>query len=400
MVRCGFVEPFSTGTMSAKRIYCVAHRFAVIGCFLLVMSSLGCATVKGEKYTYKTMPKSLIAGVRENPQTIDLTRLASASAKSDVLDKGDVVEITIAAGLNEKDNIKIPVRIQDDGYANIVQVGSIKLAGLEMEAAEAEIVHECIGRGLYRNPSVTLTMKKQRTNRIMVAGAVKKPSVYELPRGQCDLLSALSRAEGLDPTAGTQVVIRNPGANSGSRPDRVAGTLRNGVDPVGHSVELASSMTDTIKVDLVSATKNGTGGYQLEDGAVVYVERRDPEPLHVLGLVTRPGRFEFPIAEELRVVSAIALAGGVSSQAADKIFVIRRKPGSVNAPIDPTNPDRIQTVIIQISLANAKQLAASDIRLEPGDVVSVEQTPLTFMLDTFKKIGFNLAGSVPLLGLF
>ena len=380
----------------------IAMSFRIFCGFLVALSSLGCATIKGEKYTFQSLPSQYVAGVRENPQTVDLTRLASASRKSDVLDRGDVVEITIAAGLSEKDTVKLPVRIEEDGTANIPQIGRVALAGLKMEAAEAAIVYECVERGLYRNPNITMTMKSQRTNRIMVAGAVKKPSVYNLPRGQCDLLSALSSAEGLADAAGTQVVIRNPGVNaglnSGSGSSKVAGKNREGVDQVGHSVELTGSSSDTIKVDLVSATKNGTGGYELEDGAVVYVEKRDPEPLHVLGLVTKSGRYEFPIAEELRLLDAIALAGGVSSLAANKVYVIRRKPGTELESIDVKKPDRVKTYIIQLSLANAKQKAEANIRLEPGDVVSVEQTPLTFMLDLFKRVGMNLGGSIPLVG--
>lgn len=377
---------------------------------VLAISSFGCATVKGEKYTSKNLPPSYIAGARENPQTVDLTRLASTARKSDVLDRGDVVEVVIAAGLNEKDTIRLPLRIEEDGYASIPEIGRVKLAGLKLEAAEAAIVYECVDKGLYRNPNVTMTMKSQRTNRIVVMGAVKKPSTYHLPRGQCDLLSAISEADGLDQNAGTQVVIRNPGNFAGDGASKVAKVVTDDIEAVnhletsddgtvgGHSIEMAGSATDTVTVDLVSATKNGTGGFQLEDGAVVYVERRDPEPLHVTGLVTRAGRFEFPIAEEVRVLDAIALAGGTSSLGANKVYVIRRKPGSEMHPIDPQNPDKVQTFIIQTSLANAKQKADSNIRLQPGDVVSVEQTPLTFTLDLFKRIGMNVGGSFPLVG--
>ncbi|HEY0983879.1 MULTISPECIES: polysaccharide biosynthesis/export family protein [unclassified Schlesneria] len=377
---------------------------------ILTLTSLGCATIKGEKYTTKDLPPDLIAGARENPQTVDLSRLASTARKSDVLDRGDVVEVVIAAGLNEKDTTRIPLRIEEDGYANIPEIGRVKLAGLKLEAAEAAIVYECIEQGLYRNPNVTMTMKSQRTNRIVVMGAVKKPSTYHLPRGQSDLLAAISEADGLDETAGTQVVIRNPGSPFGEAGGKFAGLSDQGLQTVnhidtsedgtigGHSIELAGAGNDTVTVDLVSATKNGTNGYQLEDGAVVYVERRDPEPLHVTGLVTRAGRFEFPIAEEVRVLDAIALAGGTNSLGANKVYVIRRKPGSDLGPIDPKNPDRVQTFIIETTLANAKQKADANIRLQPGDVVSVEQTPLTFTLDLFKRVGMNIGGSFPLVG--
>ena len=101
----------------------------------------------------------------------------------------------------------------------------------------------------------------------------------------------------------------------------------------------------------------------------------------------------------MRVTDAIALAGGVSSLAADKIFVIRRKPKDGSAQVvDSTNPDQVETVIIQVSLANAKQKASSNIRLAPGDVVSVEQTPITFVLELFKRASMNFGGTIPLLG--
>ena len=370
-----------------------------LGSLFVMLTSIGCATVHGEKYTFQNVPRHLIASIRENPQTVDLTRLGTATTNSDILDRGDVIEVTIAAGLNEKEKSVIPIRIKDDGFGDIPEIGTVKLAGMKLTEAEAEIYHECVTKGLYRSPGITVLMKEQRKNRIMVAGAVKKPAIYEIPRGQCDLLAALSKAEGLDTTAGTQVVIRNLASRNGSQPESIASSPGHGIDAIGHSVEQVSAMSDTIKVDLVSATKNGTSGYPLEDGAMVYVEKRDPEPLHVMGLVTRPGRFEFPIAEEVRVTDAIALAGGVSSLAADKIFVIRRKPKDGSAQVvDSTNPDQVETVIIQVSLANAKQKASSNIRLAPGDVVSVEQTPITFVLELFKRASMNFGGTIPLLG--
>ena len=365
----------------------------------VILSSFGCATVSGEKYSHKNLPRHLIAGIRENPQTIDLTRLASSTSSSDVLDRGDVITVTVTAGLDEKDKSEILVRIQDDGFGDLPEIGRVQLAGLRIAAAEAEIYQQCVAKGLYRSPGVTVLMKEQRTNRIMVVGAVKKPAVYDLPRGQSDLMTALSKAEGLDPSAGTQVIIRNLSNHHGSRPDSIAGAPGNSIDTIAHNVQGASSGSDTVKIDLVSATKNGSGGLQLEDGAMVYVEKRDPEPLHVLGLVAKPGRFEFPIAEELRVTDAIALAGGVSSMAANKIFVIRRKPvDSAQKNADPANPDRVETIVIEVSLANAKRDAKENLRLAPGDVVSVEQTPTTVVLELFKRASMNFGGTIPLLG--
>ena len=370
----------------------------VAGLLMLLSLVAGCQTTSGDKFTFRNMPPELLAVRRENVQTLDLTRLARASANSDVIDRGDVIEVAISAGLDEKDTVKLPVRVNDDGIATLPEIGPIALAGMEMEAAEAAIVLACVERQLYRKPNVTVTMKRQRMNLVTVMGAVKKPDVYELPRGHSDLLAAIVAAGGLEKDAGTIVEIRNPDRSTGSRPDPIAsGTIPevNTVGLTGGSTDSAatdalaigsttSGQMQTIRVDLVSATKTGTGGYLISDGAVVRIEKLDPEPLHVMGLVRKPDRYVFPIAEDVRVTDAIALAGGTSQSVCDKIFVIRRKANGSD------------TAVVQVSLREAKRNSQANLRLAPGDVVSVEQTPATVMMEALTIVRFGISSSLPL----
>lgn len=361
----------------------------------LTIFTAGCASgPQGELYTVDKLPQTMVAASRDKVKTINLSRLSSAPGNTELIDKGDVLQVNIAAGLNEKDIVPLTVRVRDDGNADIPVIGPVYVAGLEMESAEAEIAKACIQRQLYRAPHVTVTMKKQRVNRVMVVGAVKNPGPYELPRRTSDLLAALVAAGGLADDAGTNVEIRNPrkglpGGDS-SPPPIASGNTEGGVDAVGFSVpvDAISSRTESIKVDLISATKAGTGGYQVLDGGVVMVEKRDPEPVHVLGLVRTPNRYEFPIDQDLRVLDAIALAGGVSNSMANKIYVIRRKPNSH------------ETAIVEMNISDAKRRDANNLRLSPGDVVSVEQTPATVFMDAMKMINFGLGATLPLTTFF
>lgn len=378
------------------------HTFHISRAVLLLLLTLvvGCQTTGGDMFTYRNMPPELLAVRRENAQTLDLTRLARASANSDVIDRGDVIEVAISAGLDEKDTVRLPVRVNDVGVANLPEIGAVTLAGLETEAAEAAIVAVCVERQLYRRPSVTVTMKRQRVNRVTVMGAVNEPNVYELPRGRSDLLAAIVAAKGLAKDAGTIVEIRNPDRSTESRPDPIAAGGLSGVNTVGlKDGSTDPSATDalnvgsatggqmqTIRVDLVSATKTGTGGYLVADGAVVRVEKRDPEPLHVMGLVRKPDRYDFPIAEDVRVTDAIALAGGTSQTVCNKIYVIRRKANGSD------------TAVIEVSLREAKRNSAANLRLAPGDVVSVEQTPATIMMEALNIVRFGISGSLPIPG--
>ncbi len=120
-----------------------------------------------------------------------------------------------------------------------------------------------------------------------------------------------------------------------------------------------------MRIDLVSATKPGAGkpNWYLDDGDVVMVENRDPQPVQVIGLVGKPGQFQLPANKDLRLLDALAMAGGAATPYVDKITVIRHLPGQ-NDPL-----------VICVSLREAKTKGKGNLLLGAGDVVSVEQTP-------------------------
>ncbi len=99
--------------------------------------------------------------------------------------------------------------------------------------------------------------------------------------------------------------------------------------------------------------------------------------------MNKPDIYDFPVGKDVRLLDAIAMAGGESSLVADKVIVIRRRP------------EEAEPAVVKVSLSDAK-LNGSDANmlLEPGDTVSVEQTPQTVMLETLRMIGFNATGRV------
>ena len=329
---------------------------------------------------------------QDNAQTIDLSRLARSQGASKRIERGDVIEVSIAASLNEKDKVVVPTRVNAEGIANLPLIGALPVAGLELEAAEAAVVSSCIEKGLYRSPHVTVTMKAQRMNRVTVMGAVANPGTYELPRSQSDLLAALAAAGSLSKEAGTNVEIRNPVISDVDEPLPIAGQPE-GINPVGLDVSPSggsrqSTSMKTVHVDLVSEAKAGSQGYYIDDGGVVNVEKRVPEPIHVIGLVKKPNRYEYPIAEEMHMLDAIALAGGASMNVASKVYVVRREP--------ETN----QLVVIKTTLGKAKRDSSANLVLAPGDIVSVEATPATVFMETLSFLRFGVGASLPLQTLF
>lgn len=359
-------------------------RYGLLFGLLIGASLTGCSSVN---YQASELPKKFHAMHLPNAQTVDLTRFSTSTSNSERIDSGDVLEVSISAGLGKDDVITFPVRVADDGRANLPHIGMLSLTGLELEEAEATISTACIQKQLYRQPHVTVTMKRQKVNRVTVIGAVKEPGIYELRGSSSDILSAIVSAGGLDEDAGTVVEIRNPtGSVSGgnSRPDVIAGngTSGNGIALANHEVPIVTGSTTTVKIDLASASSVSKRDVVVQDGGVVRVERRDPKPVHIGGLVKKPGRYDYPVAEDLRLLEAISLAGGESNPVADKVYIIRPVPGA-NEPI-----------LVEASIAKAKSNPDENLRLGPGDIVSVEKTFSTVFIDTIRVIGFNVGGAV------
>jgi polysaccharide export outer membrane protein len=59
-------------------------------------------------------------------------------------------------------------------------------------------------------------------------------------------------------------------------------------------------------------------------------------------------------------------------------------------------PDRDQPVVIGVSIRKAKASSAENLVLAPGDVISVEETPVTFIVDTIRGfIRFGFSSAIP-----
>lgn len=354
---------------------------------VMLSTSVGCS---GRVYSARSLPAEFQVAKAENAQTVDLSKLATHSMSNELIDCGDVLDVVIDAGDDTDKVEKMPVRVNDDGIANIPIVGAVTLAGVELPMAEQLIATAAMERGVFRSPSVTLMMSQRRTNKITVIGAVEKPGVYKLPRGESTLLAAIVAADGLAKEAGTEVEIRRPArattpGSTAPNQDRVArGAQLTSYSPErpGPAPAQVVSKPVSYKINLVTAAKQGDGGQPLDDGDVVMVERRDPQPVHVIGLVMKPGQIELPVNQDMHLLDIIAMSGGLSLNVADKIHVLRKVPGDE------------QPVVIKVSYRDAKSGGPGNLRLAPGDVVSVEETPITVVMDTirtFFRVGFGAA---------
>jgi polysaccharide biosynthesis/export protein len=331
---------------------------------LLVLA--GCQT---NAYRPSNLPPDLLASRVDGLHKIDLSRLAQPTASSEQIQVGDVLEVSIATGIEDRSPPSWTLRVAETGEVNIPLVGPIRIAGMLLTDAEKMIRHESVSRKVFRDPNVSVLLKQARSIRVTVVGAVAKPGTYEVPVSQGDLLTALIAAGGLNENASTIVEIRNMQA-----PEMMLASYN------GHRTTVAQN--DAVRIDLIAASEGLTPEYRIEDGSIVMVREKEATTIQVIGLVRKPNQFEIPPERQVRLLDAIALAGGLTLELADKVTVIRQLD-------EMTEP-----VVIECSIRAAKRGGNANLVLAAGDVVSVEETPLTFTVGTiqnFIRVGFSAA---------
>jgi polysaccharide export outer membrane protein len=331
----------------------------------------GCTTAQ---YSAAKLPPELAAPVVENMEAIDLSHLAHNPTNSEMIGPGDVLDVTTVTTHSGLGATTTPVRVADNGTADVPLVGPVEVAGLEVEMAERAIAAAAVNRGIFQRPHITVTLSKPRSNRVTVIGAVKLAGVYSLPRGASSLLAAVVAAGGLIEDSSPEVEIRHSAAAQPAGSAATAAGLGVPAEP------------PVVRVNLAKAAE-GERQYPIFDGDVVLVRRRVVKPVYVMGLVQHPGEFRMPANQNLCVLDALALAGDRSTQLADKVLVIRRLPG------------RAEPAIISVSIREAKQNGQENLRLAPGDIVTVEDTVLTATARAVTDLlHFSVAGGWTLWG--
>ena len=362
---------------------CLSSRRWHFASLVVLTLSAGC---QSGTYQADLLPAEFrTASVNAKP-IMNLARVASPGAGTAMLAPGDLLEISVATGHSEEKVTPTLARVADDGTVSVPVIGPVPVAGLEAFDASQNITNLAIQRGMYKHPLVTVEIKSKAVNRITVLGAVKEQGVHEIARGSSDLISALAAAGGLTDDADSVIeIIRQPkfGLAANEAPPLP------GITAEGSEIQLAAYQNigqtpspqqtpgwmapRTMQIDLANGNPITNADFRLLDRDIVRVVPRKKEVVYVAGLVKDPGQFEIPLDQDIHLLDAIALAGGRSSPVADKIFVIRRVK---NQP---------EPLVIQASISKAKQNGLENLRLTAGDTITLEQTPVTAVVDTLGK---------------
>jgi polysaccharide export outer membrane protein len=192
----------------------------------------------------------------------------------------------------------------------------VKAQGLMPAQLESAIAKDLRDEQIIVDPFVTVTVAEYNSHPISVTGAVRQPLIFQAT-GPVTLLDALTRAGGLSPEAGPEVLVtRSQSGATGASPALVqrisAKKLLDADDPA------------------LNIVLNGGEEVRVPEGGKVYV----------VGNVKTPGAFPLGDGSETSVLKMMALSQGLAPYA-DKVAYIYRREGNGGKSEIPIPLDKI-----------------------------------------------------------
>jgi len=220
----------------------------------------------------------------------------------------DVVKITVIG----HDDLTLTLIVQSDGSFIFPLLGRMKVAELTPKELEKRLAEQ-LGKGLIRNPQVSVTVQEYKSKTVMVMGEVARPGPYPMS-GNMRIIEVLARA-GMNINATTEVQIIRPLGliDRPLLPAEVAGA------------EGALKQAEILKVDLRSIQGGDLDkNIPLLPNDTVYVP--PAAKFYVTGETRNTGAFAYQPGLSFR--EAVILAGGFSDNAASgRLRVIREVDG-------------------------------------------------------------------------
>ena len=264
-------------------------------------------------------------------RTIAAPETQGANLPAQPIGANDLVAISVY----DAPELTRTVRVSTDGFIRLPMLKQrVKTQGLMPNDLELAIAKALQDEQIIVDPFVTVNVAEYNSHPISVAGAVKLPLTFQAT-GPVTLLEAITRAGGLAPEAGPEILVTRtqPGLDgtSSALVQRIlVKGLINAADPA------------------LNIVLNGGEEIRVPESGKVYV----------IGNVKMPGAYPLGDGTESTVLQMLALSQGLMPYAAKEAYIYRREGnGSKNE--------------IPIPLTKIMERKAADTPLLANDILYV-----------------------------
>jgi polysaccharide export outer membrane protein len=214
----------------------------------------------------------------------------------------------IAVSVYDAPELTRTVRVSADGFIRLPMLKQrVKTQGLMPADLETAIAKALQDEQIIVDPFITVTVAEYNSHPISVAGAVRQPLTFQAA-GSVTLLEAITRAGGLSPDAGPEILVtrtqRGPDAAPSALVQRIL--VKGLIDAADPALNIVLNGGEEIRVP--------------ESGKV-----------YVVGNVKMPGAFPVGDGTETTVLKMLALSQGLAPYATKEAYIYRRESnGSKN----------------------------------------------------------------------
>lgn len=233
----------------------------------------------------------------------------TAAAAEYRLGAGDIVRISVY----QNPDLQLETRVTEAGLVTYPLLGSIRIGGLSVTAAEKLIAEGLRSGNFVKSPQVTIVVLQIRGNQASVLGMVNRPGRYPIEVAETRLTDMLA-------TAG--------GASVGGSDTAIVTGVRDG-----------KFFRYEVDVPSIFAPGGKDKDIVILNGDAIFVER---QPLvYIYGEVQRPGPMR--VERAMTVMQVLAGGGGLTLRGTKKGLQLHRRTadGKVDV-VEPSLDDRVQ----------------------------------------------------------
>ncbi|EHR70137.1 polysaccharide export protein EpsE [Burkholderiales bacterium JOSHI_001] len=226
------------------------------------------------------------------------------------LGSGDIVRISVF----QNPDLTLETRVTESGLVSYPLLGSIKLGGQTITAAEKQIADGLRNGNFVKQPQVTIVLLQVRGNQASVLGQVNRPGRYPIEVADMRLTDLLAMAGGTAPGGADAVVV------TGTRDGK----------PMRLEVDLPTVFGPQAKAQ---------DNIQILNGDTVWVDR---QPIvYIYGEVQRPGPMR--LERGMTLMQVLATGGGLTQRGTEKGIRLHRKSADAKAQVlQPGMDDKVQ----------------------------------------------------------
>jgi polysaccharide export outer membrane protein len=221
---------------------------------------------------------------------------------------GDNIRITVF----QNPDLTVETRVTENGTISYPLIGSVRIGGLTIPAAEAVIAKALKDGNFIQQPQVNISLLANRGNQVSVLGAVGRPGRFPLETFNTRISEMIAIAGGISAGGADTVIL------TGTRAGK---PLRKVIDVP------AMFLDNKLDDDIVVA-----------GGDVIYVHR---QPMfYIYGEVQRAGSYR--IERGMTIRQALAQAGGPTLRGTERRLRVYRR--GADGQIESANPEMHATL--------------------------------------------------------